>query len=101
MKRIINGKKYDTDTAELVCRRIENEFDIFSIIDEELYLKKTGEFFLYGYGGAMTDYRMSCGNGNWSGSSKIIPFTKGEAKRFVAEYGSVSTYERLFGEVEE
>ena len=46
MKKIINGKKYDTDTAEqigydnngLLCSDL-------SYIEETLYKKKTGEFF--------------------------------------------------------
>jgi len=56
MKKIINGKKYDTETATKLgedCRGYRGDIDFWS---EELYRKKTGEFFLYGEGGARSQY---------------------------------------------
>jgi len=50
MKQIINGKKYDTDTAEHLatahCTENPNDFGYWR---ERLYLKKTGEYFLRGF----------------------------------------------------
>ncbi len=53
MKKIINGKRYDTDTAEAVgywdSKVGKSSFRWY---EETLYQKRGGEFFLYGYGHA-------------------------------------------------
>jgi len=100
MKKIINGKKYDTDTAKFLLSR-SNDYTGFSYCYEELYLKKTGEFFLYGKGGAMSKYSRSCGDNTWCGGEEIVPLTEAKAKKFVEEYGDADDYEKIFGEVEE
>lgn len=101
MKKIINGKKYDTDSATIVCCYDNGYFsNDFNYCREELYRKKTGEFFIYGEGGANSIYSKSYGK-YYSGGSEIKPITEAEAKEFVAQYGSVEEYEELFGEVEE
>lgn len=100
MKKIINGKKYDTDTAKFLLSR-SNNCTGFSYCYEELYLKKTGEFFLYGKGGAMSKYSRSCGDNTWCGGEEIVPLTEAKAKKFVEEYGDADDYEKIFGEVEE
>ena len=49
MIKIINGKKYNTDTAKMVGDYDNNQpTNDFYYFAEELYRKKTGEFFLYG-----------------------------------------------------
>lgn len=100
MKKIINGKKYDTDTATLYVDR-DNNCTGFSHTYEALYLKKTGEFFLYGHSGPMGKYARAVGDNTVSGGSDIIPLSFEEARQFAERYASVDEYERLFGEVEE
>lgn len=102
MKKIIDGKKYDTETAECVGS-YSNDEQGFKYLYEELYIKKTGEFFLYGEGGAMTGYAESVpGNqGSYTGGSKIIPFSVNMAKEWAQVRLSVEDYEAIFGEVEE
>ena len=100
MKQIINGKKYDTDTAKFLLSR-SNNCTGFSHCYEELYRKRTGEFFLYGEGGPMTKYARSCGDNSWSGGCEITPLTEAKAKKFVETYGDADDYESVFGEVEE
>ena len=51
MKKIINGRKYDTETAKHIGSRSEGQPGNFEYFTEDLYLKKTGEFFLLGDGG--------------------------------------------------
>ena len=68
---------------------------------EELYQKKTDEFFIYGEGGAMTKYAESCGNNNWCGGYKITPVTEQEAKNWAEEYLDGDEYIEIFGEPEE
>lgn len=102
MNKIINNKKYDTKTAKMVGRYDNGEeYGDFLYVKEELYLKKTGEFFLYGFGGAMTEYRVKCGSNNWTGSSRIIPYTVDEAKEWAMEHMDADEYEEVFGPVEE
>lgn len=101
MKKIINGRKYDTETA--TATGVENTYAYpsdFNYVHEILYKKKTGEFFIHGKGGANSAYHESDGRSQW-GSEKILPISDCEAMDFVEKYGSVEQYEELFGEVEE
>jgi hypothetical protein len=102
MKKIINGKKYDTDTANCICRyQFSHEGD-FCYVYEKLYIKKTGEFFIFGEGGPMSKYAKSCGNNSTSGDSDVFtPISINEAKIFFEEHGNSNNYEKYFGEVEE
>lgn len=101
MKKIINGKKYDTATATEIaawdngCLRSD-----FSYCEESLYRKRTGEFFIHGRGGAMTKYSERCGN-SWCDGEAIIPLSIAEAKAWMEDHCDVYTYEGTFGEVEE
>ena len=63
-------------------------------------VKKTGEFFLHGEGGAMTEYSESYA-GNTCGSERIIPLTEDEAKEWVENQLDADDYESIFGPVEE
>ena len=101
MKKIINGKKYDTETTQkLGVFWNELSPSDFRNCTEKLYRKKTGEYFLHGKGGAMSDYSES--NGNMTcGSEKIMPMTESEAKRWAEKLLSGEQYIEIFGEVEE
>lgn len=100
LKRIINGKKYNTDTAEFLADyQIAYRSD-FNFCREELYKKRTGEYFLFGEGGANSKYRKSVGLNEWGGGKRITPLTEDEAKRWV-EVNANESYEEIFGEVEE
>lgn len=101
MNKIINGKKYNTETAEMVGK-YWNGYDSgnFYYIYEELYRKKTGEFFLYGSGGPLTEYSERYGNMRL-GSSRIIPYSINEAKEWAMEHMDADAFEDVFGAVEE
>ena len=101
MKKIINNKMYNTETATEVASYDNGCYlSDFRHFREELYRKRTGEFFLYGCGGAMSKYAKSCGNG-WSGGSQIIPLAEKDAQKWVEKHCDADTYINLFGEVEE
>ncbi len=91
MKKIINGKKYDTTTAKYLGM-YENMEDCAALdyAREELYKKKTGEFFLY--------INPSVRSG---GHSFIDPYTEDKAKQWAEKYLSGDEYEEIFGEAEE
>lgn len=101
MKKIINGRKYDTETAECVgyMESTYNRND-FHYYDEGLYRKRNGEFFLHGEGGGLSPYAQSVGRG-FTGGENIIPISEERAKEWGEKYMSVSRYESIFGEVEE
>lgn len=100
MKRIINGRKYDTDTATELCEYSYAYLSDFSYLHEVLYKKKTGEFFIYGEGGPCSPYHESDGRSQW-GSKEIVPISEGKAIEFVEKHGTVELYEELFGEIAE
>lgn len=101
MKKIINGKRYDTKTAELVGAASYSNWTDFEHWTEELYKKRTGEYFLYGAGGPMSKYSRSTGTNEWSGGETIIPLTLKEAQEWAQEHLDADEYEAIFGEVEE
>lgn len=101
MKQIIKGKKYDTETATLLGERYHGNPRDFGYIHEELYIKRTGEYFLVGEGGANTKYRVWRDSNSWSGGEKITPITEQEARKWVEEHLDADDYERIFGKVYE
>ena len=102
MKKIINGKVYDTDTArELGSWANMADRRNFSQFEETLYRKKTGEFFLCGEGGPMTKYAQAVGQNEWSGGSRIMPLDFSEARQWAEEHLDADEYESIFGEVSE
>lgn len=70
MRRIIHDKVYDTDTAKLQAT---------GYYQEELFLKKTGEYFLYD-----------------AENKKITPLTYEEAKSWAKEKLGAEEYMALF-----
>ena len=102
MKKIINGKVYDTDTArELGYWANMADRRNFSQFEETLYRKKTGEFFLYGEGGPASKYAQAVGQNEWSGGSRIMPLDFSEARQWAEEHLDADEYESIFGEVSE
>lgn len=100
MKKIINGKMYNTETAKLIGDWYDYYPGDFRYVREELYVKKTGEYFIYGVGGAMSRYAERDGDGRCGGCA-IVPYTVSEAKEWVEKYCSADTYIEIFGEPEE
>lgn len=101
MKKIIKNKLYDTETAKLVGDWDNGYYaNDFNFCSETLYQKKTGEFFLYGYGNALSKYAVSHGN-NTSGSEKIISMTYEEAQDWAERKLDADKYIKLFGELGE
>lgn len=102
MKKIINQKRYDTETAT-ARGSWDNGYSVrdFHYCGETLYQKKTGEFFLYGEGGPASKYSRQCGNNSWSSDCDIIPLTYDAAREWAEEHLGADDYEEIFGEVTE
>ena len=101
MKKIINGKRYNTDTATLIGSTGHGYPGDLEYWTEELYRKKTGEFFLYGEGGPMSKYSRRIGENEWSGGEEIRPLSLKEAQEWAEEYLDGDEYEKVFGAIEE
>ena len=102
MKKIINGRKYDTDTAKCVGSW-DNGYGCndFKYVKEDLYRKKNGEFFLYGEGGPTTKYREPEGQHGWTGGSRITPLSVDRAHDWAEKHLDADEYESIFGKVDE
>lgn len=102
MKKTIDGKMYNTDTAELLGS-YENEccYNDFRYIKETLYRTKKGRYFLHGRGGAATRYSQKCGDNCWCNGEDIVPISITEAKEFAEAHLEADLYEYIFGKVEE
>ena len=82
MQKIIRGKKYNTDTAKEVCCYSNNlPFGDFDWVQETLYVKRTGEYFLHGKGGARSKYAVPDGD-FMGGGSEIIPLSEKRGSSF-------------------
>lgn len=94
MIKIVNGKSYNTETAEKLAHW-ENEYGYGDnhFMSEELYRKKSGEFFLVCEGGSYTRY----GHGYEMGLH-VYPMSFEEAQKWVADHQPGYEYVKIFGE---
>lgn len=97
MKKIINRKMYNTETAVSLAdysNRLSRSD--FGYIHETLFQKRTtGEYFLFGEGGAATKYAESFGNARCEGWN-ITPMTEDQAATWVERYAN-DRFEDIFG----
>lgn len=101
MKKIINGKLYDTDTANLLGEWDNGDNGDFTFVIERLYQKINGEYFLYGSGGALTEYALPRGNHTVSGSRCLTPLSDADARLWSETHLSADEHIDLFGPVSE
>lgn len=87
MQSIINGIKYDTETAQCVFQYISKKsFRFFVPRIQNLFEKKNGELFL-----EFIDEK----------SHYLLPFTETQAKEWAEKFLTVKQYEFIFGQVSE
>lgn len=98
MKKIINGRLYDTETAKKLGSDSYSNYGDFHYWEETLYQKKTGEFFLHGEGGAATKYAKAVDQNSWSGGERIMPLSYAEASEWAEKHLSADRYIEIFGE---
>ena len=98
MKKIINGKMYNTDTAKQIAYWDNGlGFNDFNWKEEAVFRKKTGEYFIFGAGGPMTGYADRVGN-MWASGEDIIPVSESEAKAWCERRLNADEYCRIFGD---
>lgn len=101
MKKIINGRRYDTETAKFLGEDSYSNWGDFHFWEETLYQKRTGEFFLHGVGGPASKYAETVGQNQWTGGEKIIPLKFEKAREWAENHLEADDYEDIFGPVEE
>lgn len=79
MKKVINGRVYDTETAEKIVTTVRYE-GTSEQIRETLFRKKVGDFFLFGQGEKDSKYATLNENDEWVAGEKIIPISFADAK---------------------
>jgi len=96
MIRIIDGKRYNTETAVRVAWASSggsrSDFRFFS---EELYLTPRGSWFLAGEGGAASKYREQDGD-MWGWGARITPLSPDEAREWLESHDKVDQLEEHF-----
>ncbi|MBO6350070.1 hypothetical protein EY688_13075 [Enterococcus casseliflavus] len=101
MKKIIEGKLYNTETATLIAEYRKGNRTDFNGIEEEVYKTKKGQYFMYFWGGALTEYREEVSHRNYSDNEDIKLITEKEAKKFAMKHLDAEDFIEIFGEVEE
>lgn len=85
MKRIIEKKVYDTETATKIATTSFGQSNDFKSFAETLYRTAKGNYFLQYRGGPLSKYGVNEGTAGRRGDSGIIVFTHDEAfKRLVS-----------------
>ena len=98
MKRIINGKAYNTDTAEEVAE-YWNGYSVsdFKHFTEALYKTSKGAWFIAGEGGPMSHYARSVPGGTGGGEGLRV-VTEAEAMAWLEGHGFTDELEEYFGD---
>ncbi|MCD7730450.1 MAG: hypothetical protein LUI05_03015 [Oscillospiraceae bacterium] len=94
MVKYYNNKMYDTDKAIKLCQRSGGSGS--AEFAEELYRKRTGEFFLHGSGGALSNYAQRNTDGTLVQGERIIPISYAQAREWVRAYAT-DKFDDIFG----
>lgn len=100
MKRIIDGKRYNTETATEIADVSNNIQDVRNFRYEctTLYRTKSGRWFIAGKGGPMSRWAYSHGPGQgWSNGSGIQPIDAEEARELLERRNRQEALEQYFG----
>lgn len=98
MRRIIDGKAYNTETADKLCEYWNGRHCSDATYEStDLYRTKKGVYFLSGAGGGLSRWALE--NGGDGGG--LIVISESAARKFFEEHGDADDYEEVFGEVEE
>lgn len=99
MKKIIDGKLYNTETAELIHSWDNGIYGHdFRSRSKDLYLTKKGKWFIHHEGGAMTDMAVCCGSNNTCGSENIEAISEKDAFAFLSSHNGTEKAEKYFAE---
>jgi len=99
MRKVINGKVYDTEKATLVAFDRFGFPGDFNAWYEALYVTRKGNYFLYGEGGPKTRYGRMVSTNTCGGGSDITPLTPEEAFEWLEKHNvDVDVVRQYFSE---
>lgn len=99
MEKLIDGKLYDTDSAELITSTYPNgtqDRGNFRFLKESLYVTENGSYFIAGEGGAKTKYSQPAASGGTTGGEDIRAVTEEEAFQWCQRRGEVDAAREHF-----
>lgn len=98
MKAIIDGKRYDTETATEVASYDNGlGYSDFRQLSETLYRTKNGRWFTSGEGGPMTSYARPAGDMR-TGGRAIRPLSDEEARSWLESNRESEALEQYFAD---
>ena len=103
MHKVIDGRRYNTETARVVLD-VDNNMHRhdFHYRSWTLYQTKGGAFFLHHYGGALTDMAIPCGSNGRGAGEEIEPLSPHDARLFLERHSdrreAMDSLEQLFGD---
>ncbi|MFO7713849.1 hypothetical protein [Desulfosarcina sp.] len=101
IKRIIDGERFDTETAlEIAARENGLPFNDYYHISETLYQTQYGTYFLAGSGGPLTRYAFEYGGVKGYGSG-IFPLSEDDAYEWLKINGYTDAIEEHFSHMTE
>lgn len=98
MLKIINGKRYNTETAHEVLALDNGGYSRsdFRYEDTSLYLTTKGGWFLAGHGHAMSRWARKSGSNSWGPGEGIQPICAQEAQDILEAHGQTELLEKHF-----
>ena len=100
MKKIIDGKLYDTAKAECIGSYDSGgSCSDFQHFEEALYKTPNGAYFISGSGGPMTGYARSAGQNSWTGGEDIRALTREEAFEWAESHLDSDDVQAEFGDL--
>jgi hypothetical protein len=98
MKKVIDGKLYDTNEARCVAEFVSPEcVNDFNYYEEKLFLTKNGRWFLAGAGNAMSKYSERAVGGGSQAGDGLFPLEPEEALEWLEAYGDTEDILEHFG----
>ena len=100
MKKIIDGKRYNTETATEVAEWSNGYgYSDFKHCGETLYRTPKGGWFTVGYGGPLSRYSRATGQNSYSGSRDVFTvLTAEQARTWLERHGETEALETYFSE---
>lgn len=96
MKKIINGKRYDTEKATPIGEGIYAHRGDHAYYWVALYRTTNGRFFVAGEGGPNSKYAEPVDHSTRSGGPAIIPLEAEEARTLAERYCDADTISQFF-----
>lgn len=97
MKKVINGSRYDTDTAKKLAEWESGQnYNDLSWYSETLYRTKAGKWFLHGKGNAATAYADRASDGWSAPAERVVPLSEAAAKSWAEQHLDADEYTSIF-----